>query len=410
VISRWYNSYLLLSIQESLENERHWKRVWNELSEINTVVFLEIFANELNLVKCTASRPPGILILKEYNSQLRKSLWEKLIPNHLNISTQKLDYLADRFHFTPGQMQQAIRYAKSETFQSKWHDDLFVTIQSACREIGSQSMSHLSKKLPLPYTFNDFIVPKEIEDELRLAITWVEQQQKVLQTWGFEKRISFGYGLTALLSGPPGTGKTMAAQVLAKELNLYVYRIDLSQVVSKYIGETEKNLSKIFDEAHASSAILFFDEADALFGKRTEVKDSHDRYANIEIGYLLQRMEDHDGITLLATNRRQDLDEAFVRRFHFILYFPMPNEQDRLRIWKGMFPPGVKISSDVNFGQLARMFEISGGEIRNIVLAAAYMAAEDESPIHMKHLKRSLKRELKKSGQFIDETALKSLE
>src|SRR6185503_17812004 len=169
----------------------------------------------------------------------------------------------------------------------------------------------------------------------------------------------------------------MAAQVLASEIGLDIYRIDLSRVMSKYIGETEKNLSRLFDDAYASGAILFFDEADAIFGKRAEVRDAHDRYANVEIGYLLQRMEDHDGVTILATNRMRDIDEAFIRRFHFILNFALPAEADRLRIWQGMFPAECERDPGLDLLPLARHFEISGGEIRNVVLAAAFLAAAD---------------------------------
>jgi SpoVK/Ycf46/Vps4 family AAA+-type ATPase len=236
----------------------------------------------------------------------------------------------------------------------------------------------------------------------------MQNQRTVLEDWGFGRRIAMGYGLTAIFAGEPGTGKTMAAQVLARELGIDLYRVDISQVMSKYIGETEKNLGSLFDEAHASGAMLFFDEADAIFGKRTTVRDAHDRYANVEIGYLLQRMEEYDGVTVLATNRIGDLDEAFIRRFHFILDFPMPQEPERRKIWRGMFPPGSTLAPDVDLDLLARNFEISGGEIRNAVLAAAYMAAGEgspSSPIAMRHLARAVLRELHKSGRVIGASA-----
>jgi SpoVK/Ycf46/Vps4 family AAA+-type ATPase len=188
----------------------------------------------------------------------------------------------------------------------------------------------------------------------------------------------------------------MAAQVLAKQLDLDLYRVHPSRVVSKYIGETEKNLGQLFDESHRSGAILFFDEADALFGKRSEVKDAHDRYANVEIGYLLQRMEEHDGIVIPATNREQDMDEAFTRRFDIIVSFPMPDGAHRLRIWEGMFPSTAERDDELDFSQLAHKFELSGGEIRNAVITAAYLAANEEQPITMGQLKQALIREQKK--------------
>jgi SpoVK/Ycf46/Vps4 family AAA+-type ATPase len=194
----------------------------------------------------------------------------------------------------------------------------------------------------------------------------------------------------------------MAAQVLGHDLGLDLFRVDLSRVMSKYIGETEKNLSRLFDEARASGAILFFDEADALFGKRTEVKDAHDRYANLEIGFLLQRMEEHTGTTILATNRFGDLDEAFTRRFHFILHFPMPRPPERRRIWEGMLPREAERDPAIDFDLLAHEYEISGGDIRNSVLTAAFIAAEEGTPIGLRHLKRGLRRELLKTGRVLD--------
>jgi SpoVK/Ycf46/Vps4 family AAA+-type ATPase len=263
-------------------------------------------------------------------------------------------------------------------------------------------MGPLAQKLPLPFIWNDLIVPAPIRSELELARTWVRQQRKVLDTWGFARRVSMGRGLSMLLSGLPGTGKTMAAQVLARDLGLDLYRVDLSRTVSKYIGETEKNLSCLFDEAQASGAALFFDEADALFGKRSEVTSAHDRHANLEIGYLLQRMEEYDGVTILATNRARDLDDAFTRRFHFIIDIPMPDEAHRLKIWEGMFPVDAEREADLDFRHLAKAFEISGGEIKNTALAGAYIAAGESRPIRMADLQRAVRREFVKSGRVLN--------
>ena len=202
-----------------------------------------------------------------------------------------------------------------------------------------------------------------------------------------------------LFSGPPGTGKTMAAEVIANELQLELYKIDLSQVVSKYIGETEKNLNRIFTAAETANAILFFDEADALFGKRSEVRDAHDRYANIEIGYLLQKMEEYEGISILTTNLRQNLDEAFVRRLAFTVHFPSPDEASRRRIWAGIWPSEMPLSEEVDLDCLARQFKLSGGNIKNIALAAAFLAAEAGSPVTMSHVLQGTKREYQKMGK-----------
>jgi SpoVK/Ycf46/Vps4 family AAA+-type ATPase len=209
-----------------------------------------------------------------------------------------------------------------------------------------------------------------------------------------------------LFSGEPGTGKTMAAEIMAGELGLDLYRIDLSTVVSKYIGETEKNLERIFAEAQNSNAILFFDEADAIFGKRSEVKDAHDRYANLEISYLLQRMEMYDGVTILATNLRANLDEAFTRRLQFAVDFPYPDETYRLRIWRTLFPADVPHESPLDFEFLARRFKMAGGNIRNVLVGAAYLAAADGDRLEMKHLLHGTRRELQKMGRLVNETDL----
>ena len=210
-----------------------------------------------------------------------------------------------------------------------------------------------------------------------------------------------GKGLNVLFAGPPGTGKTMAADIIAGELGLELYKIDLSSVVSKYIGETEKNLSRIFDEAQTSNAILFFDEADSLFGKRSEVRDSHDRYANIEVSYLLQRMEEYQGMVILATNLRGNMDDAFIRRMHFSLEFPFPNIKDRRRIWSKILPENTPLDPHLNLDLMAERFELAGGNIRNIALAAAFLAADDGGAIAMNHLLWATRREYQKMGKVV---------
>ena len=193
----------------------------------------------------------------------------------------------------------------------------------------------------------------------------------------------------------------MAADIIAGELGLNLYKIDLSIVVSKYIGETEKNLSLVFQEAESSHSILFFDEADALFGKRSEVKDAHDRYANIETGYLLQRMEEYEGVVILATNLQKNMDDAFTRRLQFSIHFPFPNERDRLRIWEKVFPDALPLSPKLNLEFIAKHFELSGGSIRNVALTSAFLAAEDGRVVQKKHLVHAIKREYQKVGRMI---------
>jgi SpoVK/Ycf46/Vps4 family AAA+-type ATPase len=222
----------------------------------------------------------------------------------------------------------------------------------------------------------------------------VRQRSKVYETWGFTTKGTRGLGISALFAGASGTGKTMAAEVLAGELRLDLYRIDLSQVVSKYIGETEKNLRRVFDAAEEGSAILLFDEADALFGKRSEVKDSHDRYANIEVSYLLQRMEAYRGLAVLTTNMKNALDQAFLRRIRFVVQFPFPDAAQRAEIWRRIFPADTP-TEDLKVDKLARL-NVSGGNIRNIALNAAFLAADAGEPVGMAHLLRAARGEYSK--------------
>jgi SpoVK/Ycf46/Vps4 family AAA+-type ATPase len=220
--------------------------------------------------------------------------------------------------------------------------------------------------------------------------------------WGFGGRGARGLGVSALFAGPSGTGKTLAAEVLAADLGLDLYQIDLSTVVSKYIGETEKNLRRLFDAAEESGAILLFDEADALFGKRSEVKDSHDRYANIEVGYLLQRMEAYRGLAILTTNLKNNLDPAFLRRLRHIVHFPFPDEKQRAEIWRRIFPAATP-RENVAPAKLAKLM-VPGGHIRNIALTASFLAADEIGPVRMDHLLRAARAEFAKLEKAMNET------
>jgi SpoVK/Ycf46/Vps4 family AAA+-type ATPase len=277
-------------------------------------------------------------------------------------------------------------------------------LYAACRQQSGQKLNTLARQIQPRYTWTDIILPRDQFEQLREICSYVKHYHTVYGEWGFGRKLSLGKGLNVLFAGPSGTGKTMAAEIMANELGLDLYRIDLSAIVSKYIGETEKNLERIFTEAQTSNAILFFDEADALFGKRSEVRDSHDRYANIEIAYLLQRMEEYDGVVILATNLRKNMDEAFARRMHFAVEFPMPEEADRHRIWQGVFPGEAPLAEDIDLIFLARQFKISGGNIKNIALSAAFLAAADGGAIAMENLIHAAKREYQKMGKLCTET------
>lgn len=246
------------------------------------------------------------------------------------------------------------------------------------------------------------MLPVDQLEQLHEMCSYVDNHHTVFDDWGFGRKLSTGRGLNALFAGPSGTGKTMAAGIIARELQLDLYKIDLSAIVSKYIGETEKNLERIFEEGRTSNAILFFDEADALFGKRSEVKDAHDRYANIEIAYLLQKMDEYEGVVILATNLRKNMDEAFARRMHFSVEFPAPEEADRLRIWKLIFPGEAPLSPDVDLHFMSQ-FKITGGNIKNIAVYAAFLAVREGFSIRMEHLIRAARREYQKIGRLCTE-------
>ncbi|HEX3034024.1 MAG TPA: AAA family ATPase [Thermodesulfobacteriota bacterium] len=336
----------------------------------------------------------------------RIDIWKGCLSN-FNLSTGDLDLseLASKFRFSPGQIQDAVVTARN---LARWRspEDGQITgtdLYAACRAQSNQKLSTLARKIEPKYTWDDIVLPADQMAQLREICIQSKYRHIVYGEWGFDRKLSLGKGLNVLFSGPSGTGKTMAAEVITNELGIDLYKIDLSQVVSKYIGETEKNLDKIFTEAQASNAILFFDEADALFGKRSEVKDAHDRYANIEIGYLLQKMEEYDGIAILATNLRQNMDEAFVRRIHIIVEFPFPDEEYRGRIWKVVFPREAPLGDDVDLSVLAREVKLPGGNIRNISLAAAFYAAGEGGVIRMHHLVQAVRREYQKLGRIWNE-------
>jgi hypothetical protein len=274
----------------------------------------------------------------------------------------------------------------------------------ACREVGMAELRDLALGVEPRYGWDDIVLPEDELRQLREISDQVANRAAVYEAWGFGRGLGRGRGISALFSGPSGTGKTMAAEVLAKHLRLDLYRVDLAGVVSKYIGETEKNLRRVFDAAELGGAILFFDEADALFGKRSEVRDSHDRYANIEIDYLLQRMETYRGLAILATNRRSLLDPAFLRRLRFLVEFPFPHAELRLRIWELAFPPEAP-TDGLDLAALSRL-EIAGANIKNIALAAGFLAAAEGVPIGMAHVLHAARREFAKIDRLLPEPVL----
>ncbi|HDD24021.1 MAG TPA: ATP-binding protein [Chloroflexi bacterium] len=340
------------------------------------------------------------------SSAERVQLWARSLDGDTSLASGvDLSSVANKFRFSGGQIKDAAVTARN---LARWRDpeNGHVTLDdlySACRLQSNRKLATLAQKITPHYKWDDIVLPSDRLEQLKEICNYVKYRSLVYDEWGFDLKLSMGKGLNALFAGPSGTGKTMAADIMAGELSLDLYKIDLSSVVSKYIGETEKNLARIFAEAETSNAILFFDEADALFGRRSEVRDSHDRYANIEISYLLQKMEEYKGVVILATNLRKNMDDAFVRRMHFTIEFPFPTENDRRRIWERIWPDDMPRSPDLDLDFMASRFEVAGGNIRNIALAAAFLAADDGGAVNMVHLTRATQREYQKMGKVVME-------
>jgi hypothetical protein len=337
----------------------------------------------------------------------RQALWQHFIEQSearlpQPVSDLDLVDLAGQFSLTSLQIHDAAAAAADQARLRGGTLDRAELFQAA-RSYSSPGLANLAHKIEARYTWSDIVLPTDQLSMLKELIATVRGRPMVLETWGVGDKLAASAGVTILFAGPPGTGKTMAAEVIASELGLELYKIDLSTVVNKYIGETEKNLGRIFDEASNSNAILFFDEADAIFGKRSEVKDAHDRYANIEVSYLLQRMETYDGVTILATNLRANLDDAFTRRLQFAVDFPFPDEAYRLRIWEALFPESLPRAGNIDLRLLAQRFKLAGGNIRNIIVSAAYLAAADGGEVTMAHLLHGARRELQKMGRLVKE-------
>jgi ATP-dependent 26S proteasome regulatory subunit len=314
--------------------------------------------------------------------------------------------LSGRFRLSAGQIHDAVAAEQTRALWEKAEGasltlaDLF----RGCREQCGHRLGTLARQVTTTFGWDDLILPAKQQSQLRELERAIRNSSGVLEDWNFQSRLPYGRGITALFSGPSGTGKTMAAGILARELGLDLYKIDLARVVSKYIGETEKNLDRIFDQAEDANAMLFFDEADALFGKRSAIKDAHDRYANIEVAYLLQKMEERLGVTILASNLKTNMDDAFVRRIRFGVEFLMPEYAQRLEIWRSSLPREIRLADDVDLTVLAKRLRVSGGSIMNICVGAASLAYRPGGAISMQHFAHAARRELEKLGQQYTES------
>lgn len=331
----------------------------------------------------------------------RVVLWKRELGTDADLATAA----AARYRITGGMIKRAARIAREHSQVAKAPVSL-PYVQAGVRGAIENKLSALGTLVEWKQSWDDLVLPDDSHEELREMIARVRHRRLVLDDWGFARKVAKGLGVPAMFHGPPGTGKTMAAGLVAAELGLDLYQIDLSRMVSKYIGETEKQLAQVFYAAEAGHAILLFDEADSLFAKRTDVKSSNDRYANLEVNYLLQRMEAFSGITILTTNLDSGIDDAFKRRLAFRIAFPLPEAEERERLWQRMMPDAARVAPDINFKQLAERFEMSGGYIRNAALRAAYLAAADGNQIEMRHLVNAASLEYVSMGKVMTTSSL----
>ncbi len=331
----------------------------------------------------------------------KKTMLEKSLPSHASDEIN-ITQLCQRFSFTaetlPLILEEACQYQILRQPEGQLEE---IDLRQALSFRAQQNLGKLAQRITPKRSFNDLVVADELIQQLKEIIAAINYRDQILGA-GFQEKISYGTGISALFYGESGTGKTMAAEIIAGHLGVDLIKVDLSTVVNKYIGETEKNISRIFDLAEADSGVLFFDEADALFGKRSETKDAQDRHANIEVSYLLQRLEDYPGLVILATNNRSHLDSAFNRRFSFITHFTYPDEELRKKMWRAIWPEQLRLSDEINFEHLAKRADITGANIRNIALLSSMLAVNDNNEqIENKYIERAIILELNKIGRLV---------
>lgn len=358
-------------------------------------------------------RPVEIATVPPGSSREQAALWRAHLGKLAKPMAESVEKLSAHFTLAPDLIagisavakRQAAQDKRAGTAEAETHEALADTLWRETRMRSRPRLDDLAERIEPRVGWDDIILPPRQRETLRAIAAQVRSRARVHEQWGFGAAGSRGLGISALFAGPSGTGKTLAAEVIGAAIGLEVYRIDLSGVVSKWVGETERNLKRVFDAAEATSSILVFEEADALFGKRTEVRESHDRYANIEVSYLLQRMESYRGLAILTTNMRSHLDQAFLRRLRFVVDFPFPGEAERRAIWELAFPKNAP-REGLDAGRLAQL-NVPGGNIKTIALNAAFLAAEAGTPIRMAHVRAAARSEYEKIGKALTDAELR---
>ena len=386
--------------------DRRW-RILERLSRVYNYGCVLLFGS---------GKEPGELIIKSVpfmdipmpDMKLRTEMWSYFLKDREGAGIAEdvdIEDLADCYDISYSMIRNTVNRAGSmagSLMEKQISRDM---ILDSLRQLNQVDFFGLASYVRAAYTWDDITISDDQRAVLRIACDRYRLRNRVGKEWGLTKKNAYGNGVSILLYGPPGTGKTMSAQVIANELGIPLYRVDISRIFSKYIGETEKNLSVIFDAAKGSNVILFFDEADALFSKRTEVGTSNDKYANSETAYLLQKIEEYDGMSILATNLYNNFDTAFVRRITYAVRLDSPDEEARYNLWITMLPETAKLEPDIPFRFLAKRFELSGANIKAILFGAAYMAGAEGKPVGMAHIVRSMEYEYRKLGRFIDREA-----
>jgi hypothetical protein len=361
--------------------------------EADAYAELSMFGSASPATQSSGKAARLVVRLPRLNRTSRSLLWT-------NLTGVPAPEIISDWMLTPGEIAAAALVAPVGT----------EAVIESCRQMLYQTPGELFMPLVCPYTWDDIVLTAPVRRHLGELEEQARLRRVVYEDWGFARLCPMGQGITALFAGPSGTGKTMAAQVLARSLNLELYRVDLAGVVNKYIGETEKRLKQVFDSCERANVLLFFDEADALFGQRTQVKDAHDRFANIEIDYLLQRMEQFDGLAILATNRKNDIDKAFLRRLRFIVDFLEPGPAERLALWRHALlertPDGEPLLDEIDWERLANKLVMTGADIKSAALAAAFLARSEGCRIGMRQVMSAATRELTKHGVVLRDSDL----
>jgi SpoVK/Ycf46/Vps4 family AAA+-type ATPase len=341
------------------------------------------------------------------SAPLREKIWRLHIPDQLMLADDvDLPHLAEKYEFAGGTIRNAIAVAMNRALADAALNGSELVLNMAMLDDAAKTqirnkIKKLADKTRTTLTLDDLVLPRKLKEQLRSIIAAVRNRRKIFEEWGFGEKLTTGRGLCVLFRGDSGTGKTLSAEIIANELGMTLYRVRIPAIVSKYVGETEKNLEKCFREAAASGALLLFDEADSIFSKRTEVKDANDRYSNMEVNLLLQEVERFQGVVILTTNLDAAIDDAFERRLNHKLDFPFPEARDRARIWKRLLPKQAPLSDDIDFEALGRDFDLAGGNIKNAVIRAAYQAAEHKTQINMDLLEACGLQEYREMGKLV---------